>query len=729
MKQEFYPLLVVPAVPHGAGIRFLHPKEQYDIDEFADVIWSILGQCNGYNVDEQIVKYVIKEHEDVDKETVAAIIEDLTKLGIILDSRNAYVHSHQLGINPMFYSCNVSFEEIRNYTNSARMPIAAGVSIPLAHGSSAFTDLQAKRRSCRSFSDKKVIRGQIAHVLTASYSIGRHSTPSAGGLYPLKIYLVVTRDQPGLLAGYYEYDPEKDALICYNKHVDRDLLQFAFDSETLLFNAPAISIIAGDLNRHGGKYSNRGYRYTLLEAGHVAQNMHLAANEVGLATLEYGGFLDNVLAEELGMDTPGIAPLISIAVGNSTEQVIPSAMEVLEDLEAELVGSTKPVRYVRMTNGGRPDKGETFFGAAALYKPSPNQDARRSYKQRFAGGTATSSGLAQVKALAEAYERYASSLVRVDHVGKANDFKTSWLDPFVVAPLSDKQYDRLDFLQPFDRDTSWQWVQGKSMVDGSPIWVPVDLVFYPLTNETFGRKLCFEASSSGVAAYTSRQEANRRALLELIERDSVMRNWFMRTSPSRIVYSRLPFHWQRRVKYWQELGRDVFVLDMSQYGVVTINVMIMSEDQFPCFVNGCASSEISFDEAVAKAFHEAELGLMQALKHGPHRAIDPRSVVHPMDHAKLYALPDHLDNLRWLCQGKETDFAPEPSATIQSLFERFNAVSVRLSPDDAPLHVVRVLSDRLIPISFGYSTEHYLHHTLDVSDVHPDAMSLPHYFA
>ncbi len=61
MDTEFYPLCVVPAVTHGQGIRFLHPKEQYDITKFVDVIWAILAHCNGYESETRIMQQLQKE--------------------------------------------------------------------------------------------------------------------------------------------------------------------------------------------------------------------------------------------------------------------------------------------------------------------------------------------------------------------------------------------------------------------------------------------------------------------------------------------------------------------------------------------------------------------------------------------------------------------------------------------------------------------------------------------
>src|ERR1035438_4560229 len=103
MEQEFYPLCAVPVVPRGTGIRFLHPKEQYDVDEFVDVIWFIIGLCSGYFSSKYIAAKVAKEFQDIDNYAAESIIEDLAQLGVLVDSREAYRHFHQLSVNPMFF--------------------------------------------------------------------------------------------------------------------------------------------------------------------------------------------------------------------------------------------------------------------------------------------------------------------------------------------------------------------------------------------------------------------------------------------------------------------------------------------------------------------------------------------------------------------------------------------------------------------------------------------------
>ena len=49
------------------------------------------------------------------------------------------------------------------------------------------------------------------------------------------------------------------------------------------------------------KYRNKGYRFCLLEAGHVAQNMNLAATGLGMGVIDLGGFFDRRVDALLGL--------------------------------------------------------------------------------------------------------------------------------------------------------------------------------------------------------------------------------------------------------------------------------------------------------------------------------------------------------------------------------------------------------------------------------------------
>jgi SagB-type dehydrogenase family enzyme len=64
------------------------------------------------------------------------------------------------------------------------------------------------------------------------------------------------------------------------------------------------------------KYGVRGYRFALLEAGHVGQNVTLAAAALRVAALPVGGFFDRRLDELVGADGLDEASVYAIVLGS-----------------------------------------------------------------------------------------------------------------------------------------------------------------------------------------------------------------------------------------------------------------------------------------------------------------------------------------------------------------------------------------------------------------------------
>jgi SagB-type dehydrogenase family enzyme len=64
------------------------------------------------------------------------------------------------------------------------------------------------------------------------------------------------------------------------------------------------------------KYQQRSYRYGLLEAGHLGQNLCLAATSMGLGTCCVGAYYDRDLDAMLGIDGTYEASLYIIAAGH-----------------------------------------------------------------------------------------------------------------------------------------------------------------------------------------------------------------------------------------------------------------------------------------------------------------------------------------------------------------------------------------------------------------------------
>lgn len=734
MKNKLFPLTVMPAVPDEDDIKLLPAGSQsWIIRSHTDIVWALMSECRGYDVADVVLKTVRKQFPKEEPQTIQAVLDHLLRLGVIIDRPRAFKALFPLINNPPEFPQLMSFKEMRKYTKSSRLPIKQGNTshLKLPNETDHLGDLQAFRRSCRNFDQNKSLSPEvIGRILVHTYSLSLHATPSGGGLYPLKLFIILTRDQATLAKGYYEYDPEKHNLVRYGE-LDPEMMAYALGSDSMLYNAPAIVVIAPDLDRQAKKYGNRAYLLSVLEAGATAQNIHLAAAQEQVATLQYGGFSEKVLAAELGMNETDassmVTPVSVVALGYpATSKPTISSEDQLEKLANELIGKGKPIRRLTPISNDQSRGTVAIFGVHAYARHA--DDPRSNF---IASGSATSSALARIKAIAEAYERYASGLVRVDRVASAIELtkaKEAWLDPRIVAPWTDKQYMQFsDKYEQFDEKKPLQWVEGFRPGTSIPVWVPVDLTFYPLHPEQWNRKRYAAATSSGVAAYTNEPEAIKRATFELLERHALMYTWFKQQPLMRISNNKLPYHYRRRIEYWASQGRQVYILDMSSqsYGMVGVSVVITG-NSFPYFMSGAAVSD-AFEPALAKAFHETELMVMCLREPDKPWHLEPKQVKSITDHALLYAQPEYAQSLRWLWSGKEVNSIPTQSVKMPALFDNLDAIAVRLSPDKAPLSVVRVLSDKLIPISFGYGNNYYTHQALhDTINV---IAELPHYFA
>ena len=190
----------------------------------------------------------------------------------------------------------------------------------------ALSQAIADRVSCRSFADRPVTPGQLSAVLRSGYGvIGRtnlgnvefleRAVPSGGGLYPLELYLIA-RSVEGLDGGVYHYVPLHHGLELVRDGVlPEPFGTYLFLGQPYASSASAVVVITAVPARSLGKYGDRGYRYLLLEAGHTAQNLNLAAVALGLGCCNLGGFFDHELAMLLRADDELELPLYGIAIG------------------------------------------------------------------------------------------------------------------------------------------------------------------------------------------------------------------------------------------------------------------------------------------------------------------------------------------------------------------------------------------------------------------------------
>lgn len=138
--------------------------------------------------------------------------------------------------------------------------------------------------------------------------------PSAGGLYPIEIY-VATLDCAAIERGIHHYDPGKHALATVAPCPAEDDLARLILADNLWKGAAAALIFTGVFERAQAKYGERGYRFVLLEAGHAAGNVLLVAHSMGLAAAPIGGFCEDALGAAMGLDSTRESPVYVVLLG------------------------------------------------------------------------------------------------------------------------------------------------------------------------------------------------------------------------------------------------------------------------------------------------------------------------------------------------------------------------------------------------------------------------------
>lgn len=140
----------------------------------------------------------------------------------------------------------------------------------------------------------------------------RRHYPSAGARFPVECYAVALRCSD-LEDGVYHYSPFEHSLaVLRQQPVTRGVRQiFGFD---WIEGSRAVLMLSAVMGRSEIKYGERAYRFAVLEAGHLAQNLCLCAAALDLPSCAVGGFGDRIGNEMLGLDGRGEVLLHSVVL-------------------------------------------------------------------------------------------------------------------------------------------------------------------------------------------------------------------------------------------------------------------------------------------------------------------------------------------------------------------------------------------------------------------------------
>jgi putative peptide maturation dehydrogenase len=192
--------------------------------------------------------------------------------------------------------------------------------VPLARSEpSALHALMQQRATCRNFAkhamlDRAAFAALMQRVFASDADVELHpgvralkkSNPSGGGLHPLEAYVLVRR-VAGVASGLYHYNAVEHALEPIAKltadEADARALVFVAGQQYLA-EAPVLVVLAARFARSFWKYRRhpKAYRAIVLEAGHVSQNLYLAATELGLGAFVTAAINEIAIEQALALD-------------------------------------------------------------------------------------------------------------------------------------------------------------------------------------------------------------------------------------------------------------------------------------------------------------------------------------------------------------------------------------------------------------------------------------------
>jgi len=165
-----------------------------------------------------------------------------------------------------------------------------------------------ERRSIRKYEDKPISLGQLGYLIWASTGVHRadhgyefRTAPSAGALYPIETYIVANAVRK-LEPGVYHYGIRNHELEQLRTGDFREAITAAALGQGMCATASAIFVWTAIFERSKCKYDQRAYRYIYLDAGHIAQNLALAAVSLELGTCQIGALFDNEVNKIVGVD-------------------------------------------------------------------------------------------------------------------------------------------------------------------------------------------------------------------------------------------------------------------------------------------------------------------------------------------------------------------------------------------------------------------------------------------
>ena len=541
-----------------------------------------------------------------------------------------------------------------------------------------------KRQSTYRFKNQALSLSELTQLLTCYAAVGkdhvgvRRAVPSGGGLYQLKLWVLLLKPCEHFAQGVYEVVCRADGavgLLGTHGLAGNDLWQQALRAcaePAALQHAGAWLVVGADLSAIAKKYRNLAYSHALIEAGAVLQNLGLIA-----AALDVGVHV------RASFDH---ARLHDLCHAGSMTLLVTAVMGV----KAAKVDATGAERW-RVQMGWATGVGELPFHVATARVLFDSQEHMSCF------GRSHDAALAYDKALSEGLERYAMMQ------GPAH-LEAVWGElPNMVHPHAMLRWTNQDF----DERQRKRWIAFENLANGQTHHVLQDLCFYhPEYDQTYAA-----VNTSGMACAPSRDMALTLATLELVERDAFMRTWLTGGACQPLSWDILDDDTRALCLHFEAEGCRVVLGTLPSAWAVVVMVFVQHEKHGFTLVSAAAD----FDAVLAagKAMSEVACSVLRILRGFRPEPIDVSDVAMPEDHGHLYYQPHYFKQADFLVAPREAAQAVLPTAMSHDLFPRMwrAGLQIYVCEVDAPEKreyllgghpvVCRVVIPGLIAMVFG----------------------------
>lgn len=192
----------------------------------------------------------------------------------------------------------------------------------------------ARRRSGRIYGDEALPQVQLSTLLYHAIGVRppelspqplalSRNVTSAGNLGSVEAYPIVMRVE-GITPGIYHYDSVAHDLALVAPGVFDTWLREVVFFQLEFADAAVALILTSAVGRLKAKYGPRGYRFALLDIGHVSQNIYLIATGLHLPVCATAGFVDEAVNAALHLDGLEACATLTLLLGAPSMETTPT---------------------------------------------------------------------------------------------------------------------------------------------------------------------------------------------------------------------------------------------------------------------------------------------------------------------------------------------------------------------------------------------------------------------